>query len=309
MKKLFIALSFIAVSIFACKKNTNLVLQSMPTNKTTYENALEFSKKINNKYKENNNSIRHLFRSANSKAAVSVMADVAAAGTAAKTMGGLWTTAPWGTIASVAVTVCAGASASILAHDAQKSPVRPSIPNSGLVYNQVNSKLINHVFVLDTNSFNNPFDSIGFRHNELVKRYYTTPNNYSSPNANSFLFNTLNLTAEENNGLAYTSMTSLTDLLLFQYANPIEDSTSLRLYLNQAYMLYANNQFLIDFNNTLLAGMYACTTYDELINLAHDYEGYYVSNFQGTDDERRVILISLATMKYSAKLWKVVNEI
>jgi hypothetical protein len=73
-------------------------------------------------------------------------------------------------------------------------------------------------------------------------------------------------------------------------------------------MLYGSNPFLVDFNNTLLQGMYACATYDDLINLAHEYEAYYIPNFQGTDIERRVVLISLATMKYSAKLWNIVNK-
>lgn len=306
MKRVILGLSILAIGVattlVACKKD------EVKTPKTNgYTHALERSREINNKYKSGASNA--MFRSANSKAGVTVMADVAAAGLAAKTMGGLWLSAPWGTIASACVTVCAGASSSILAHDAQKRLVsNPSMGTSQAVYNHANGKLLNHLLVPDSNPFSNLFDSIGFRHNELVKRYYTTPNNYFTPNSTSFLFNTDNLTADENSGLTYTSITSLTNLVSYQYANPITDAMSLESYLTHAYTLYGNNQFLIDFSNTLLEGVYECETYDQLVNLAHDYEEYYVPNFQGTAEERRVILISLATLKYSAKLWKAVNE-
>ena len=42
------------------------------------------------------------------------------------------------------------------------------------------------------------------------------------------------------------------------------------MYLNNAYMLYGSNPFLVDFNNTLLQGMYACATYDDLIKFINN---------------------------------------
>jgi hypothetical protein len=304
MKKIkFIALGVLAFITIAstvfisCRKQQKTI--------TTYSNALAYSKKINEKYNKKNKSITQILKSKTTKAAVTVMADVAGAGTAAATMGSLWLAAPWGTIASAAVTVCAGTSASVLAHIAQNSPINPNYLS---IYHEANIKLINAILTLDENPYHNPLDSIGFKHNELVKRYFTTLNNYSIPNANTFLFNSLNLTAEENKSLKYTSIVKITSLLNYQYTHPIENTSSLEMYLNNAYMLYGSNPFLVDFNNTLLQGMYACATYDDLINLAHEYEAYYIPNFQGTDIERRVVLISLATMKYSAKLWNIVNK-
>lgn len=273
------------------------------------QSALKHSIAINNKYEGHNSEGAPALRAKNQKAAVTVMADVAAAGTAAATMGGLWVMSPWGTLASAFVTVCAGASASALAHTTQQRVIIPSNPGgSDPIYNHANAILANRVLELDANPYNNPFDSIGFQHNELVKRYYTTPNNYLSPNSQSFLFNSQNLSVDENNYLASTKIQSLINVIGYQYANPIEDSTSLSIYLNNAYGLYNSNQFLVAFSHTLLEGMYNCTTYDQIISLVHDYEKYYVANFNGTDMERRVVLISLSTAKYSAQLWKLVNE-
>ena len=258
MKKIFAIILLATVFISACKKTSN-----NPAQLDTYSNALEYSIQINEKYREQKEQsliLTSTERSDGAKAAVTVMTDVAAAGTAAKTMGSLWLAAPWGTIAASVITVCAGAASSVLAHDTQKGSSNSNGKKRPIsTYEHANSKLIDYELELDSNPFGNPYDSLGFKHNELVKRYYTTPDNYDSPNPEIFIFNPINLIPEENNALADCDISQLVNLLDFQYSNPTEDSASLSIYLNEAYILYGSNQFLIDFNIVLLLGMYNCT--------------------------------------------------
>ena len=316
MKKTLSLLSLMAslsiLPLISCNKKVNdSNLDVSPATKSSNAKALDIARQINAEFKGSKQGPNTL--ASNVQVGVTVGADLVAGGLALKSTAAWWAIGPVGAWGSGLVSACCAAGASISAyHGMAKAAI---VRNGGTPpqtwfddYNTAAAKLENYAVVAERNPFSNPFDSVGIRHNQYVKLYYTSQN-YYLPDSTFYLINPVNLPSEEAAAIqSFPVNIPLYNSIDYGFINPMLDSASLMAFANHGYGQVGTNTFLQNFTNMFLNGVLSCRTYKDVVSLAHAYEQQYVT-FSGFDDfERRYVLSIIATAKYSALLWEQVNS-
>lgn len=284
-----------ASTIFvACKKEE---VKESPKVETTIQNDL---RKISEKYQSKADNLTRMTKE--QKLTVAAGADLLAA---AEFVNATWQFMIIPTVSAAlgtAVTIVA-AGASIAAYNACGMVANPGVPNDPNVINNI----INHSGNYNVpNPYNNPYEQVGIRHNELLKIYYLGNMNHPVTN-NTSIFDSTQLSSQELQALPIVANNHPVAIDSFISLNPITPETGIQPFLNFCFTSTEDAQ-LKGIISTFYNGMSGISTLSSTMSYINDYENYFISNSTITAKEKQVLLTCFAVAKHSYSLWYQANS-
>lgn len=150
----------------------------------------------------------------------------------------------------------------------------------------------------ESDPYNNPYESVGRRHNQLMKALMSRNTVLAPTFAAYSIYDSTDL--DTNEKLLFRSDTP--DYITNHINWLITDTPDVYQQIDQ---IFAGDTTVKSILETFLAGLYEVdlTEIGEIHSYVNDYEGYFISNNNITDEQRNVLMCTFATAKHSAAMW------